>query len=136
MSFGERDDDDFSAPALDFARADNRVGRIVSALHDHVGAQRFYQLERCVFVERNDEVHRLESRQNVGAIFRVANGASRSLESLHRSVGIDSNYQRVTMRPRRSQQIHVAPMQQVEDTIGEDDFPAEILPASDRILAR
>jgi hypothetical protein len=40
------------------------------------------------------------------------------------------------MRSRRSQQIHVTPMQQVEDPIGENDFSRELFPERDRVLPR
>ena len=136
MSIGKWNDDNLPAPALDFARADDGLGCIIPALHDHVRTQRFYQLQRRVLIERNDEIHRLESRQNVSAILRVANGTSGSFEPLHGSVGIDSNDQRITVCPRSGEQINVTPMQQIEDTVGEDDFSREILPACDRFLAR
>src|SRR6516162_2183775 len=50
LSGRERHDHDAPAPGLDFAAPDDSLGRVVAALHDHVGARGVDQLERRVLI--------------------------------------------------------------------------------------
>lgn len=136
MSFGKRYDDNLSAPTLNFVRADDRVHGIIPALDDDVGPECLYQLQRGVFIEQNDEIDCLEPGQDVSTISLIAHRPSWSLEPPHRAVGIDPYDQCVTARARGAQQIHMTPVQQIENPVGENDFSGEALPASNRVLAR
>jgi hypothetical protein len=51
MSGRQRNDDDLSAARSDFGRPDDRVGGVVSALHDDVGLEQPNEIERSILIE-------------------------------------------------------------------------------------
>lgn len=101
MSFCNGHHYNFTAPAFDFSRADDRFRFVVAALDDHIRPKRVHEIERCVFVKKHDEVNAFEASNKVGAIALAAHGAGRPLEAFHRCIGIDPDYQRVASRTRR-----------------------------------
>ena len=84
MSFCDWHDNNFTAPAFDFSRTDDRFRFVVATLHDHIRLKRIHEIERCVFIEKYYEVNALETGNEVRAIAFTAHRAVRPLESFHR----------------------------------------------------
>ena len=98
MSFRKRHDYNFSSPASDLSRTNNRIWLVVATLDDHIRPKGFHEIEWCILVKKNDEVNALETCNKVRAIAFSAHRAGRSLEPFHRCVGVDSDNQCVTSR--------------------------------------
>lgn len=103
MSSGERYNDNLPSPALDLPCTDNRIRGVVSTLYDDVRPKSLHQLERGVFIESHDKIHCLECRENVSSIVLASNRTSRSFQTLHRVVGVESDNQRITVAARGSE---------------------------------
>ena len=84
MSFRDWHDNNFTAPAFDFSRTDDRLGFVVATLDDDIRPKCIHEVERCVFVEKDYEVNALETSNKVRSIAFTAHGAAGSLETLHR----------------------------------------------------
>ena len=111
MSFRDGHDYDLTTPAYNFSRTDDRLRVVVATLDDHIRPKRFHEIERRVFVKKNDEVNAFETRNKVRAIALSAHGATRSFEAFHGCVGIDADNQGVTSRASGSEKIEVTWMQ-------------------------
>lgn len=96
MSFSDRDNYDFTAPAFNFSRTNDRLGFVVAAFHDHTRPKCIHEIERCVFVKKNYQVYALETGNKVRAIALSAHRAARTLEPFYRRIGIDPDNQCVT----------------------------------------
>lgn len=121
MSRREGNDNRFSAPPCHFLRSNDGVDGVVTAFHNHVRTKGFHELERCVFFEENYQVNRFECRENVSPLTLHADGTFGSLETLHRCVGVDANNQRIAACSGRREKIDVPSMQQIENTVGENN---------------
>lgn len=126
MSRRQRHDNDASAPAAHLRRADDGVFRIISALHDDVRLEVFDEIERRILGENYHQVDALQGGENERPIGVGADRPGRTLESPHRFVAIDSHDESIGGLPRSGENIDVAGMNDVEDTIGERDavFPS------------
>ncbi len=98
MSFRERHDYNFSAPAFDLSRTNNRIWLVVATLYDHIRPKDLHEIERCILVKKNNEVNALESSNKVGSIAFSTHWARRSFEAFHRRIGVDADNQCVTSR--------------------------------------
>lgn len=96
MSFGDWHDYNFTAPAFDFSRTDDRLGFVIATFDDHIRPKSVHEIERCVFVKKHDEVNALETCNKVRTIAFAAHRTRRTLEALHRRIGVDADYQGVT----------------------------------------
>ncbi len=56
MTGDDRDDFDTTAPSAHDVGTDDGIGRIVAALHDHVGLQHLDERERRVVIEENNTI--------------------------------------------------------------------------------
>ena len=98
MAFRDWHDYNFTAPAFDFSRSDDRLRVVVATLDDDIRPKCIYEIEWCVFVKKDDEVNAFETSNNVRAIALSAHGARRALEAFHRRIGIDPDNQCITSR--------------------------------------
>ena len=98
MSFRDWHDYNFTAPAFDFSRTDDRLRFVVATLDDHIRPKCIHEIDRCVFVKKHDEVNALETRNKVRTIAFAAHRAARALQAFHRCVGIDPDYQGISAR--------------------------------------
>ncbi len=130
MSRSERHYDHTPAPAFHFCRTNDRVFRIIAAFDDHVRLEMPDEVERCVLGENYDQIHALERGEHVRAFGIAPYGARRTLEASHRFIAVDADDERVGAVARRSEDVDVARMKQVEHAIGErhatlsSSFPA------------
>jgi hypothetical protein len=107
MAFCDWHDYNFTAPAFDFSRTHDRLGFVVATLDDHIRPKCIHEIERCVFVKKDDEVNALETRNEVRTIAFAAHGAARPLEAFHRCIGIDPDDQCITPRASGCEEIQV-----------------------------
>ena len=121
------------APALHQVGADHLVDAVVGALHQHVGPQRLDQLERRVLVEQHHQIHRCQRRHHRRPRRLVLQRPCRSLQPLHRGVGVQGDDQPVAACPCLGQQPDMAGVDQVEAAIGEAD-PQSLRPPRRRAL--
>src|SRR5436305_807225 len=127
MSFCDWHDDNFTAPAFDFSRTDDRLRLIVATLDDDIRPKRIHEIERCVFVEKYYELNALETGNKVRAIAFTAHRPVWALESFHRCIGVDTDDQSITTRARGCEQIEMTRMQKIENPVGEHDLSFESL---------
>ena len=119
MSWRERDDEDASSPALYFGAADDRVFRVIAALHYNVRPKMGHEIERCIVRKNYDEVDTLEGAQHVRPFGVAAHGARRTLEAADGFIAVDPDNQRVGALARRSENVDVPRMEQVEHAVRE-----------------
>ena len=81
------------------------------------------ELERSILGEGNHEVNALERGEDVGAFGFRPYRPGRSLEAADGSVSVDADDQGIALGASRGQQVDVARMKKIENTIGED-YPA------------
>ena len=80
MSRRQRNDHHATSPAFDFRGADDRLFRVITAFHDHVGSQMPYQIERRVLRKHYDQIDALQRGQNITSFGIAANRSRRPLE--------------------------------------------------------
>ena len=119
MSWGERDDENASAPTLYFGGADDCVFRVVSAFDDNVGAKMGDKIERRIVWENHDEVDTFERAQHVRALGVGTYGARGTLEPPHGIIAVDPDDQCVGALARRGENVDVPRMEQVEHAVCE-----------------
>ena len=122
MSGRQRHDHDDAAPAFHFIGADDRVFRIITTLHDHIGAQNLDEIEGRILRKNYNQIDTFEPGQHIASFSVGANRTGWSLESPHGFVAIDTNDQRVSGLSRRSENIDVPGMNEVEDAVGKRDL--------------
>ena len=120
----DRDADHPAAARLDGIAADNLIRGPVGALHQHVRLNRLDRFSRGVLVEQRDGATHSSAPMNLGALAFRRNRPSRPLVPANGSVGVQADNQRIAEQSRLLQVADVSGMQQVEDTIGEDDLLA------------
>jgi len=119
MSGTERYDDHPTSPAFYFRRANDRIFRVVTTLDDDIGLEMLDEVEGRVFRKNYHQVDAFERRQNEGA-FRVASHrAGRTLEPTHGLITVYSDDEGISLLARRGENVDVAGMDQVEDTVCE-----------------
>ena len=128
MAGGERNDDTLAAPAANLGCPDNGVRRIVSALHDRVGAKVFHELERSILVEHRHRVDGLETREHIGTLGFGADRSIGALQPPNAGIAVEADDEGIPTGARGTEDIEMAGMEQVEYTIGKDD--ASALPAA------
>lgn len=122
MAFCEGDAHHTAAPRLDAFAAYDGIERPIGTFDQHVGLQPIDDLLRIVFVKHDNHIDACESGDHLGPfVFRV-NRAGRSFDSAHRSVGVNTNDERVPLAPRILQVTDVTWMQEIKHTVGEHDF--------------
>ena len=115
----QRNYDDAPSPAFYFGGADYRAFRVIAALHDDVWFQSFYELERRIFRENNDEVDAFHGGEHERALRLAAYWPARALEPSHGLIAVDADDKRIRSLARGNKEIDVAGMEQIEDSIGE-----------------
>ena len=121
MTRRERNDHDGTSTRSHFTGADNRRFRVVAAFHENVGTQQCDELVRRVLIEHHDGVDRLERRENVAAFGRIPNRTLGAFESSHRFVAVDAHDESLPVPSRTEQDIDMPGMQEIEDTVREDE---------------
>ena len=109
-------------PALHFRGTDDGVFRVVAALDDYIRAQDSDQGERRVFRKDYNEIYTLETGQHVTALRISAHWPRRSFEPSHRFIAVDADDQPISGLTRSGEDIDVAGMEKVKDTVGECDL--------------
>jgi hypothetical protein len=117
-----------AAPTLHFARADNRLFRVIAPFDDDVRPEKLDQLEGSVFIEQYDEIDAFHSREDVGPLCFATYGPGGPLEPAHRRIAIDADDERVGGRARRREKVDVSGVQEVEDAVGEGDLAFSVSP--------
>jgi hypothetical protein len=120
----QRYNDHLASPRPDFGRSDNRGFSVVATFDQDVRCQRRDQRQRRVLVEDDYRVDCCQRRDDMGPVISCVERTARTLQPAHGVVAIDADDEVVTCRARRSQQVRVPAMQQVENAVGEDDRPA------------
>ncbi len=134
MTGGERNDNDVAAPPSNFGRADHGIGRVVTALHDHVGLQDSHEVERSILIEHGDGADDFERRQNVDSLTFRPNGSLGSFEPFDRSVAVDADDEHVAAGARTDEYVDVSGMEEIEDAVRKDDAPAlQAAPLGERL---
>lgn len=134
LTGSQRDDDALAAPGADLGSADHSVRGVVATLHDDIGPEVAHELERGILVEDGHRVDGLEAGEDIGAIGFAADGAIGALETPNARVAVDTDDERIPPRARAAKKVEMSGMQQVEDTVGEDD--ASVLAFAPRAGAR
>ncbi len=127
MARRERDDDCFSAPFTNFPSADDRLDRVVAALRNNVWLESFYKLEWSVLRKKHDAIDCFESSEHICALGFIANRSIITLETLYRGIGVEAYDERVALCSRRVENIDVTGVNEIEDTISENDATADRL---------
>jgi hypothetical protein len=115
----QRHYDDAPSPAFYFGGTDYRAFRVIAALHDDVWFQSLYELEWRIFRENNDEVDAFHGGEHERTLRLAAYRPARALEPSHRLIAVDANDQRIGSSASSNQEIDVAGMKQIEDSVGE-----------------
>jgi hypothetical protein len=126
MSFCEGDSDDSPAAGFNALAPDDRVGRPIGALDEHVGLQPADDLLRRVFVEHNHGVNACETGQHFRPFVLRIERSIRPFDGAHRPVGIHTDDERVSFATCILKISHVTWMQEIEHAVGEDHFPAGV----------
>ena len=79
--------------------ADNLARRIIAALHEDVGLQRFDEFIRRVFIEERDIGDGLQRGQHPDAVRLRSDRAFGAFETMHGRVGINAKHQDIA-QPR------------------------------------
>jgi hypothetical protein len=96
--------------------------------------QRFHELEWSVFAEQHDEIDALEGGKKIRSIGLIANRTGLALETSHRRVGVETDDQRITLAASRGEKIDMARVQEIEDTVCENDLSRQLVSAGDRVV--
>lgn len=136
MSRGERHNHHAPAPRLHFTRPHDRVLGVITALHDDVGTEMIDELERRILREGNDEVDTLECREDISALGFRSDWTRRPFQAANRRVGVHADHEGIAGSARRCQQVDVAWMKKIEDTIGEDNPALSLSPPLLRLRPR
>ena len=123
MAGRQRNDDDLAAARANLIGSDNRVGRIVAALDDHVWLQQLDELERRVLVEQRNGVDGLQCREDVYALSLAVHRATGAFETLDRCVAIHADHEHVSARARADEHVHMPRMEEIKHAIREYDAP-------------
>src|SRR5258707_2475598 len=78
-AFEDIDQHDLATVSGDDFVADDLVAGIVAALHQHARPDLRDQLDRRVFLENDDEIHRLQPRQHFGTLTLALNRTAPAL---------------------------------------------------------
>ena len=117
----DRHENHTAAARLDSIAADDLVRRPVRPLDEDVRLQRPDDVGRRLIVEHDDGLHGAERGDDFRALRLRRNGPGRSLVRPNRSVGVDTDNENIPFSPRSLQVPEVAGVQQVEDTVREND---------------
>lgn len=124
MAGSERNYHNVAAAGTNHIRTDDRIGRIVPALHDNVREKHLDELERRVLLENCDRVNTLEGRNDVSALAFGSDRSLRPFQPANRRVAVDAHHEHVTVAARADEHIDVPRVKEVEDPISEDDAPS------------
>ena len=91
------------------------------------------QLERRILGEWNDEVDTFQRRENVGTVGFDSDGTRRSFQTANRRVSVQAHDEGIAGGACRGQQVDVARMKKIEDTVGEDNSALFLSPPSLRL---
>ena len=119
MSGSEWHNQHLSAPTLHLSRPDDRLLRIIAALHNYIGSEVFDEIEWRVLGKNHDKIHAFERCQYVRALGIASNRTCRTFDSAHRFVAVDSHDERITALAGNSENVDVTWVKQVEHTVGE-----------------
>ena len=109
---------------------DDLFNGVFSALDQDVGAERPNQGQRGVIVEEADTIDQAHCRYERGAVRLPVDRPSGTFETPRRGVGVETDNEDIGKRLRTRQQVDVAAMQDVEDTVRERDPQALPPPAA------
>jgi hypothetical protein len=126
VSLAERHDHYPTPTTLHLGSAYDGLGCVVASLDQDVWSEVSNQFQRCILLENNDGINRLDRGQNVRPLTLGPHGPLRPLESLDGSVGVEPNHEGVTLAPGGGEQANVAGMKKIENAVGEDDFPSAV----------
>jgi hypothetical protein len=121
MAGRDRNDHHTPAARTHYLRANDGLGRVVSAFDDDVGLEREDQFEWRVLVEERDGVHRLERREDVCSLTLGANGPIGTLQPFDGCVTVHADNERFAARASSDENVDVSRMQEVEHAVREDD---------------
>ena len=124
MPFDHGNEHQPAARFFDLRAADDLVGSVVAPFDEDVGTYRGDQLKRGVFVENGHGVDRLERAQDLGAGLRRVDRAAWTFQAAAVASEFSADDQVVSQVGGLAQQPHMAGVQEVEATVGEDDLLA------------
>src|SRR4249920_717416 len=121
MTLLDADTDDPSSAGFDHVSADDGIGGPVCALDEHIRLQGRDDVVWRVLVEDDAGINDGESSDELGALGLGCHRPVGSLVRANRSIRIDTDNERVAFLPGGAEIAHVSWVQQVEDTVREDD---------------
>ena len=122
MSRRQRHNNDSPAPALHFSGAHNRVFRVVSALHDHIGTKKLNEIERRVVRKNYNEIDAFEAGHDIASFSVRAYWAIWAFQSPYGLIAVDSDDQCIGGLSGRRENVDVPGMEKVEHAVGECDL--------------
>ena len=100
---------------------------IISALDVNVGADFFYDFQRNLVFKNHDAGSTFQSSKDSGSVvFRINRAVGSFAEHSHGFVAVDCDNQASTQRSGLCQVSHMTAMQDVKDTVGQDDRMREL----------
>lgn len=112
--------------AFDDISPDDFIQRPIAAFHQMIRPYPFYQLERRVFLERNNERDATERSENYHTVFKRIHRAPLPLvQAAHRSIGIDADDERFAECGGFLEVGDMSAMQDIEATVSEDYRPGK-----------
>ena len=94
----------------------------VFTFHEDIGEDLGNEIAGFVFVENDDEIHGAKGTEDEGAILLGINGSRGAFGAADGGVAVETNNQGVALCPREGEILGVTPVQDVETSIGEDEF--------------
>ncbi len=132
-AFHKGNNADFPAPGADFCRADDRVGIVVAAFDDDIGADGDDEFKRRGLVEDDDSIDGGKSGQDAGALGLADDRTIRAFEAADGCVAVDGDDEPVAEATSLLEQCDVADVQQIEAAVGKDDALAVGFPEGDAL---
>lgn len=99
---------------------------IIGSLNMYVRLHQGEKLDRGRLIEDGNVVDALQAQQDFGTVLGTVNGTIGSFEPAHRSITIDTNKEKVSKLPRLFQNSHMTYMENIETTVGGNDFLTDL----------
>lgn len=115
---------EFDAPAMgdDFLRPDDVFGRVVTAFDEDIGEDLGNEFEGGVLAEQDDGIDELQGGEDACAGVFGLEWARGAFEAAHGIVGIEAHDEAVAELLCAFEVIDMAEVEEVETTVGKDDF--------------
>src|SRR6266568_6098577 len=121
MSWRERNDDNFPAPAFHFSCTGDSFFRVIAAFHYHIGLEMLDQIERRILRENYDKVDAFEGGEKVSALSVRVHGSGRTFQAAYGFVAVDADNQRFGSLARCREHVDMARMKEIEHAVGKCD---------------